>query len=340
MILVHEFIADKKAVSDNNPETFSEMLLMSAFPDRRFSLTSHLFSSPIKRRLYMVTTFNKSKAGLFGKWMALPVMLILLASFSLRKKEVVNTPHATFTVMIDAGHGGSANGATAADGTMEKDINLMIAKKIKELNKNDQLKIIMTRERDEETALRARVEQASKLKVDAFISIHVNTDPGGKSGMQVIMTKNAGEYAEKSQLLGSLLSQELKKVYTIDGDLRKGPADRGVWVLDAPEINYPSILVECGNMTNEKDLKFVKSSANQEKIAQHILNAISLFADQKTSYIPQPKPSAVAILIEKGEVSFDLVDNKIVKAAFSPLAKASIKMFLLAKNTSQMSQRQ
>lgn len=281
MILVHEFIADKNAVNDNDPETFSKMLLMSAFPSSRFGVASHLFTSSIQRRLSMLTRLNKSKAGVVGKWMALPVMLVLLAGFNLREKEILNAPHAAFTVVIDAGHGGTANGTTAGDGTTEKDLNLMIAKKIKQLNTNDQLKIIMTRESDEDAPLRDRVEKASKLNVDAFISIHVNADPAGQSGMQVMMTKNATRYAEKSQILGSLLSQELKKIYTVDGELRKGPADRGVWVLDAPEINYPSILVECGNMRNEKDLEFVKLPVNQEKIAQHILRAIALFAQIK-----------------------------------------------------------
>ena len=81
----------------------------------------------------MLTASQKSKARLFAKWMLLPVMLIVFAGFTLRKEQISNGPNATFTVVIDAGHGGARYGATADDGTMEKDLNLLIAKKIKEI---------------------------------------------------------------------------------------------------------------------------------------------------------------------------------------------------------------
>jgi N-acetylmuramoyl-L-alanine amidase len=70
-------------------------------------------------------------------------------------------------------------------------------------------------------------------------------------------------------------------VYKVDGELRKGRKDssKGVWVLDAPEINYPSVLIECGNLNNSQDLDFIKSQENQEKIARQILNAVYQYAE-------------------------------------------------------------
>jgi N-acetylmuramoyl-L-alanine amidase len=287
MIVVHEFMADKNSVKDQNPETLSEMLLVSAFPGQKFGLASSFFNSSIKRRLTMLTTFNNSKPGSIGKWLLLPVLVVLIAGFTLRKTQIVSGPAAPFTVMIDAGHGGDRSGAIAPDGTKEKDLNLMIARKIRDLNKNANIKIVMTRESDVEPSLRERVAMANNAKADAFISIHVNRDESGGSGFQLYMTKNSTEYAGKSQMLGSLLSQEIKKIYKVDGELRKGRADQGIWVLDAPEINYPSLMVECGNLLNSQDLEFVKSESNQEKIAQQILNAIGQFAENKSTFIPQ-----------------------------------------------------
>jgi N-acetylmuramoyl-L-alanine amidase len=225
--------------------------------------------------------------------------------------------------MIDAGHGGETSGAIAPDGTKEKDLNLSIAKKIQELNKDANIKIVMTRENDFETPNRERVTMATNAKADAFISIHINRDYSGQSGFELYMTRNTNEYSPKSQLLGSLVSQELKKVYKIDGELRKGRPDKGIWVLDAPEINYPSLLIECGNMLNNEDLAFVKSTSNQKKIAQQILNAIKLFAEKKTAVIQQREPAAIAILVEKGNIDLELNDNKISKADFSPLKMVS-----------------
>lgn len=277
---VHEFIADKNSVPDSNPAFLSEMLLLSAFPSENFSVASSFFNSSIKRRLSMLTTFKNSTAGHFSKWMVLPLVLIVFAAFTLRKKEISNAPHATFTLVLDAGHGGEKNGTTAADGTKEKDLNLSIARKIRDLNKNGNLKIVMTRDNDEDSDPRARVEFGRSAKADAFVSIHVNNDPSGTSGIQVMMTKKSTEFTHRSQLLGTLVSHELKNVYTMDGELRKTPPDRGVWVLDSPDITYPSLLIECGNLANEKDREFIKSDANQEKLAQHILNAVNQFAQK------------------------------------------------------------
>jgi N-acetylmuramoyl-L-alanine amidase len=325
MIVVHEFMADRNAVKDRNPETLSEMLLLSAFPGQNFGITSSFFNSSIKRRLTMLTSLKNSKVSFLGKWMLMPVILLLFAGFTLRKSHVVAGPSAPFTVIIDAGHGGERSGAIAPDGTKEKDLNLMIAKKIQDLNKDANIKIVMTRENDFETPLRERVSMATNAKADAFISIHVNRDESNGSGFQLYMTKNTTEYSTKSQLLGSLVSQELRKVYKIDGELRKGRPDQGIWVLDAPEITYPSLLIECGNILNNQDLEFVKSTSNQEKIAQQILNAIKLYAENKTASIPQHTPSAIEILVEKGKIELDLVNNKIVKADLSPLKMVSTK---------------
>lgn len=280
LIAVHEFIADKKAVKDGDPATLSEMLLTSAFPSQNFHVASAFFNSSIKRRLTMLTTFKNSRALTLGKWMLLPVLLFVFAGFTLRKKHSAHHLKNDFIVMIDAGHGGVRTGATAADGTYEKDLNLALATKIKTLNTDPHLKIVMTREDDKDVDNRARVESSRKIRSDAFLSIHHNNDPSGAAlGIQLMMTKKSTVYAEKSQLLGTLLSQELKKVYKVDGELRKGPADRGVWVLDAPEITYPSIMIECGNLQNSEELAFMKSSANQDQLAASILSAVKKFAE-------------------------------------------------------------
>ena len=322
MIVVHEFIADQNSVKDD-PETLSQMVLISAFPDRNFGVTSRFFNSSIKRRLSMLTTFKSSKMGFLSKWMLIPVIFLLFAAFTFRKTHVINGPASPFTVIIDAGHGGERSGAIAPDGTKEKDLNLLIAKKIRDLNKDGNIKIVMTRENDIEPTLQERVAMANNVKADAFISIHINRDESGQSGFQFYMTRNSNEFAGKSQMLGSLLSQELKKIYKIDGDLRKGRPNQGIWVLDAPEISYPSLMVECGNLMNNEDLAFVKSESNQEKIASQILKGIRLFAENKMAFLPQRNPSAVELLVEKGRIDFDLINNKVTKPDLSQLKMVS-----------------
>jgi N-acetylmuramoyl-L-alanine amidase len=278
MILVHEFMADEKSIADNDVQAFSKMIILSAYPTNKVGFTSTFFNSSIKRRLAMLTTFRNSRASHFAKWLMLPLLVILIAGFSFRKKDLNNSNIQDFILVIDAGHGGERSGVVAADGTTEKELNLALANQIRLANTNDRLKIVLTRENDQDIPLRQRVERARQLRANAFISVHINNAIPAQSGIQLLMTRNATELAPKSQLLGTLVSQELAKVFKVDGELQKG-AEKGVWVLDAPEINYPSLLIEFGNINNPSDLEFLKSEVNQQKLAKQLLNAVAQFAD-------------------------------------------------------------
>lgn len=82
------------------------------------------------------------------------------------------------TIVIDAGHGGSDPGAIGARGTMEKDIALDIAVRLRDrLRSVGRYKILMTRDADTTLRLKQRVEFANENRADLFISIHVNAFP-------------------------------------------------------------------------------------------------------------------------------------------------------------------
>lgn len=81
-----------------------------------------------------------------------------------------------FTVVIDAGHGGKDPGAQD-NGVTEKDINLGVARKLAEfIRKNlKQVKVVLTRDKDEYLTLQQRADKANKSGGNLFISIHVNS---------------------------------------------------------------------------------------------------------------------------------------------------------------------
>jgi N-acetylmuramoyl-L-alanine amidase len=80
--------------------------------------------------------------------------------------------------MIDAGHGGSDSGTIGKMGTMEKDITLDIAKRLKRgLLNTGRYRVLMTREDDSAVPLNERVKIAQTAKADLFISIHLNYLP-------------------------------------------------------------------------------------------------------------------------------------------------------------------
>ncbi len=74
--------------------------------------------------------------------------------------------------------------------------------------------------------------------------------------------------------MASVLKEELATVYTTFPELRKRQV--GSWVLDKNVC--PSVLIECGYVTNEKDRGFITGEANQKLIAEKIVTAIERYA--------------------------------------------------------------
>lgn len=80
------------------------------------------------------------------------------------------------TVVIDPGHGGGDTGAVGRQGTMEKDVNLAVARELKQyLEREGDLRVVLTRQRDESLDLDARAEAANAADGDLFISLHCNS---------------------------------------------------------------------------------------------------------------------------------------------------------------------
>jgi N-acetylmuramoyl-L-alanine amidase len=290
MNMIHEFIADSKAVDDNDTSAFAAMILQAAYPQQAFGLTSNFFNSSIKRRLQMLTKMQNPSVTYIGRILALPLLTIIFLAFTVKTKQHilprevigVTTLEKTFTVVIDAGHGGEDAGARGKNGLSEKDIALTLARKIKTFNTNSNINILLTRNEDVFMSVKEKVNFTVDQKPDAFISLHVSSKRGdienkGTSGFEIYVSRKTNSNEAKTKLLASTVSQEIAKTYTIAPDLKQRK-QQGVWVLDAPEINYPSILVECGYMDDKKDLAFITNESNQEKIAKDILSAIEKYA--------------------------------------------------------------
>ena len=79
------------------------------------------------------------------------------------------------TVVIDPGHGGAEVGAKGPGGTLEKDVTLAIARKLRAALANSLgLQAFLTRDKDQEVALDDRTAFANNYKADLFVSIHAN----------------------------------------------------------------------------------------------------------------------------------------------------------------------
>ncbi|HXB30549.1 MAG TPA: M56 family metallopeptidase, partial [Puia sp.] len=129
---IHEYAADAWVAAKTDTYAYATLLLTKA-SGTALPLTNPFFKSQIKRRISMMTKSKKQKAGLVGRFMILPMIAILTGLFSFKMHNIVHPSSVKpIRVVIDAGHGGSFNGAQY-NGILEKNINLLIAKKIQAL---------------------------------------------------------------------------------------------------------------------------------------------------------------------------------------------------------------
>jgi hypothetical protein len=113
--IIHEFIADQKAISSSDPDAFATMLLSAAYPQHGSMLTNSFFHSPIKRRLLMLTTSKLPSYSYLRRLMILPLLLIVTILFAFKVKEKIDgTNNKTVAVIVNATHP-----KTTANGTSE-----------------------------------------------------------------------------------------------------------------------------------------------------------------------------------------------------------------------------
>ncbi len=180
------------------------------------------------------------------------------------------------TVIIDAGHGGEDCGAIGKNGIYEKDINLNIALCMYEILSANGVNSILTRNEDvllydknsdykghkKEQDLLTRRRIAEQYENAIFISIHMNAFPEEKySGLQVYFSKNH----QASELIAKDI-QELTKSILMPNNTRKAKAaGTNIYLLD--RLNCPSVLVECGFLSNELECKKLSSEEYQKQMA-------------------------------------------------------------------------
>lgn len=177
-------------------------------------------------------------------------------------------------IIIDAGHGGIDGGAIGKNGTIEKDINLEISKKLKAYIESGGDTCIMIREVDEglysqqgtirnkkNEDLKNRKDIIKEYKADIFISIHLNSFPQSQYyGAQVFYPKNS----EESKLLAKKVQEELLVLLDRGNKRVEKESDNYYLLRDNP---IPSILIECGFLSNPEEERLLKDSEYQNKIA-------------------------------------------------------------------------
>ena len=182
-------------------------------------------------------------------------------------------------VVIDAGHGGHDPGKVGVNDALEKDINLQIAQKVKKHLEKNGIQVIMTREDDamEDTKLedmKKRVALINEIKPAITVSIHQNSySDASVKGAQVFYYAGS----EVSKEVASLMQEELRKVDTENTRQIKSNSD--FYMLKKTEV--PTIIVECGFLSNPGEAEKLTSEEYQEEMAQAICNGIMVWLGQE-----------------------------------------------------------
>ena len=221
-------------------------------------------------------------------------------------------------VVIDAGHGGEDPGAHGRHGTLEKNVTLAIARKLRKLvDASGDMRAVMTRNGDYFIPLHMRVVKARRAKADLFVSIHADSyirssargssvfalsKHGATSAAARWLAKNENEadliggvnINPKDPYLARTLL-DLSQTATISDSLKLGKLvlhqlgdvnnlhrgfveQAGFAVLKAPDI--PSILVETAFISNPEGERHLRNPAFQEKIAHAIYGGIKRYFAQ------------------------------------------------------------
>lgn len=196
-----------------------------------------------------------------------------LFSFSAKEKHEAKI-HGKFTIVIDAGHGGTDAGGINKDGFKEKDLNLAISTEIIKLAPEYHINAIPTRKDDDYPSLQGRAKMAAGVRADAFISVHLNANepnaPEHKKYELYISEKNP--HYKESQLLASAILQQL---------VSDNPVIMQKGLIVLKENTVPGVLIECGNIDNAVDVAAVTNPVKLENMCRKILEGIVMYQSQQ-----------------------------------------------------------
>ncbi|WP_299223337.1 N-acetylmuramoyl-L-alanine amidase [uncultured Aquimarina sp.] len=288
------------------------------------------------------------------------VLIFILSAFSI--SVAPDSYKEKFVVVLDAGHGGHDPG-NRGNGYKEKDISLKVVLAVgTALEKDDRFKVVYTRKDDKFIELHERGSIANKAKADLFVSVHCNSHHSQAYGTETFVlglhandenfnvAKNENsvilmednyeanydgfdpnspesiigltlmqeEYLDQSLTLASFVQNRFNKTLKRKS---RGVKQAGFVVLH--QTYMPSVLIELGFLTNNKEGKYLNSKKGQEEMAKSIIKSIVDYKESLDAayYVPEPEiPETVnndSITQMVGEELYDDIIFKVQIAAGS-----------------------
>lgn len=182
------------------------------------------------------------------------------------------TKETRHTIVIDPGHGGNDPGKVAINSALEKDVNLAIALKLKKYLEQEDMEVVMTRQEDkglyEETDSNKKVHDMKNrlaimegAKPALVVSVHQNSYPEESvSGVQVFYYRDSAEGKRAALLVQEQMIATLQPVKE-----REAKENSTYYILKKTTV--PTIIVECGFLSNREEADRLTSEDYQERVA-------------------------------------------------------------------------
>lgn len=168
------------------------------------------------------------------------------------------------TIVVDAGHGGFDRGGVPGQRVGEKQLTLDVAQRLRNVLQASGYRVVMTRDSDVFVPLGTRVAIANQYRNATFVSVHFNSAPrGSANGIETYYYR--GDSA-------SLAANIHRHVVAGAPSENRGIRRRGYFVLRRTAI--PSVLVECGFLTNPTEASYVLTASYRQKLAEEIARGI------------------------------------------------------------------
>ena len=283
------------------------------------------------------------------------LLFFIIFNFFFSGSDIIFAQDDSFTVVLDAGHGGHDSG-NRGNGYYEKKIALSIVLKIgKKLEKTKGFKVIYTRKSDVFVELIQRANIANKANADLFISIHCDAFSSSKvfgagtfvlglheneRNFKVAQKENSVIYLEENyeknydgfnpndpeSVISLLLMQQtyLDQSIIAASSIQKSfvsnlkRKDRTVKQAGFVVLKYtymPSVLIETGFLTNSTEGAYLNSSNGQTKMADALAKAIINYRDNRNASFQKTTITKESNKIEKSNKSNDQLVFKVQIAA-------------------------
>lgn len=203
-----------------------------------------------------------------------------------KKNEAADGKERRPVVVIDAGHGGIDPGKVGINQALEKDINLIIAKKVKRYLELSDVEVIMTREGEEGLYrpedsnkkvqdMKNRIGIIEEVNPIVTVSIHQNSyHEEYVHGAQVFYYTNSKNGKELAGFLQRRLVEDIDPSNT-----RVEKENNSYYLLK--KTTSPIVIIECGFLSNREEADALSNAAYQEKVAWAIhLGIIQYINDQ------------------------------------------------------------